>query len=439
MQANQTPAFMPVPFALNGQRNDIPEASQISVTKGAASLNDGFPPLTMTSPLQGGIPPFGKDMNGVLYLFAQTLRWVQAGGSFVYDAAFANDPAVGGYPKGAVLLNAALSGFWINTVDNNATDPDATDANDPNAAQGWLPLNADWNATGGAGQILNKPNLAKVATSGQYDDLQGKPDLAPVATSGSYTDLIDTPTIPPEYALPPATTTTLGGIIAGPGTSIAADGTLTASGLVKTVNTNSPDGKGNVSVFVKNAKGTSSQYVGLVAFQGGSGDPLICMMQGAGVGTSVFWNGEAVEVDLLPASKASLGGIIAGPGTTIAPDGTLCASGTAIVNLTSAAAVALDLTPIVQGAPEILFNLTAQPGLSTILTIVNPPPAGTLAEFVFAVTNAAGSGMTWPSNLRWPQGVAPTLTGVAGKIDTFVIYTQDGGVTYDGFVSGQNQ
>ncbi|SAL70749.1 hypothetical protein AWB71_04308 [Caballeronia peredens] len=52
MKATDKPAPMPIPFALNGQRNVIPQESQIGITKGAASLNDGFPPLTMTSPLQ---------------------------------------------------------------------------------------------------------------------------------------------------------------------------------------------------------------------------------------------------------------------------------------------------------------------------------------------------------------------------------------------------
>lgn len=36
-------------------------------------------------------------------------------------------------------------------------------------------INADWNATEGAAEILNKPVLATVALSGQYDDLSGKP------------------------------------------------------------------------------------------------------------------------------------------------------------------------------------------------------------------------------------------------------------------------
>lgn len=57
-------------------------------------------------------------------------------------------------------------------------------------------VNSDWNAGSGITQILNKPSLATVATSGAYSDLSGKPALATVATSGSYTDLINQPSIP---------------------------------------------------------------------------------------------------------------------------------------------------------------------------------------------------------------------------------------------------
>ena len=82
-------------------------------------------------------------------------------------------------------------------------------------------VQSDWNASTGMGQILNKPNLATVATSGSYNDLtdkpsipgqvqsdwtesdtsssayiKHKPSLATVATSGSYNDLSNTPTIP---------------------------------------------------------------------------------------------------------------------------------------------------------------------------------------------------------------------------------------------------
>lgn len=45
-------------------------------------------------------------------------------------------------------------------------------------------VNADWNAEEGAAKILNKPNLAAVATSGNYNDLSNKPSLP--ATPEAY-------------------------------------------------------------------------------------------------------------------------------------------------------------------------------------------------------------------------------------------------------------
>ena len=79
-------------------------------------------------------------------------------------------------------------------------------------------VNADWNATSGVEQILNKPTLAAVATSGQYGDLSGLPTIPaaqvqsdwntsntssvsfiqnkPTLFSGAYNDLTGKPTIP---------------------------------------------------------------------------------------------------------------------------------------------------------------------------------------------------------------------------------------------------
>lgn len=53
-------------------------------------------------------------------------------------------------------------------------------------------VNADWNATSGAAQILNKPVLKTVALTGQAGDLTG---LAPVALSGAYGDLTGRPAL----------------------------------------------------------------------------------------------------------------------------------------------------------------------------------------------------------------------------------------------------
>jgi hypothetical protein len=56
-------------------------------------------------------------------------------------------------------------------------------------------VQTNWNATSGLGVILNKPSLATVATSGNYNDLSNKPSLATVATSGNYNDLSNKPSL----------------------------------------------------------------------------------------------------------------------------------------------------------------------------------------------------------------------------------------------------
>lgn len=144
MQASNVPSKSAVPFATSGTKNTIPVASQIGVTPGLASFTDGFPPLTMTPLAAGGVPPYGADFNGILNFLSSAVRWAQAGAGYGYDAAFS--AAVGGYPKGAILLNAAGTGFWLSTVDNNTTNPDASGA-------GWSPVINNVASTTAAGIV----------------------------------------------------------------------------------------------------------------------------------------------------------------------------------------------------------------------------------------------------------------------------------------------
>lgn len=135
MQLSDIPNKLVLPWATSGNKNNIPVASQIGITAGAASLADGFPPLTMTPVAAGGVPPSGLDMNGILYEMSAILRWANAGGGYAYDATFATDTYVGGYPKGARVMRSDGMGYWFNTVENNTTDPEAAGA----AAAGWVP------------------------------------------------------------------------------------------------------------------------------------------------------------------------------------------------------------------------------------------------------------------------------------------------------------
>lgn len=105
----------------------IPTTSQIGIQNGAASLTDGFPPLTFVPVGSGGVPPFGQDFNGILKQITQWSQWQGAGGLPKYDGTFSS--AIGGYPAGAVLAGTTPGVTWVNLVDNNTTNPDAAGAN----------------------------------------------------------------------------------------------------------------------------------------------------------------------------------------------------------------------------------------------------------------------------------------------------------------------
>jgi len=99
----------------------IPTGSQPA---GRASLNDGFPQICFTNPNAGGIPPDGRDFNGILYMLTAAAQFQQAGGIYKWDSVFS--AAVGGYPLGAVVAHATVVGFfWLNGTANNTTNPDA--------------------------------------------------------------------------------------------------------------------------------------------------------------------------------------------------------------------------------------------------------------------------------------------------------------------------
>ena len=102
----------------------IPVGSQISITPGAASLTDGFPPLNFQPVSAGGIPPYGQDHNGILLQITGWIRCLSAGIPLIYDAAFQS--AIGGYPANCWIRSAGNPAIiYQSTADNNTTNPDA--------------------------------------------------------------------------------------------------------------------------------------------------------------------------------------------------------------------------------------------------------------------------------------------------------------------------
>ncbi|WP_118848197.1 phage tail protein [Neisseria lactamica] len=117
------PKLLSKPWASDGLKNNIPAERDGGLAQEAATYAEGFPSITMTPISVGGKPPSGKDMNGVLYEISAHTVWQNQGGRYRFDQAFCD--AVGGYPKGAVLINDTLDTEYISLADANTHNPNS--------------------------------------------------------------------------------------------------------------------------------------------------------------------------------------------------------------------------------------------------------------------------------------------------------------------------
>ena len=133
MQQSNVPVKVPTVFASSALptsvTNPIPNSIQ---SGGLVSWPTGFQPINFTQIGAGGIPPWGKDVNGLFLVLSAWAQWQAAGGPIFYDATFASN--VGGYPKGTIVQSVTYSElFWLCAADSNTSNPDTGGAN-------WIPL-----------------------------------------------------------------------------------------------------------------------------------------------------------------------------------------------------------------------------------------------------------------------------------------------------------
>lgn len=151
------PGTIVEPFAINGQKNAIPVAS--NPTPGGASYNDGFPALTLTPVAQGGVPPSGKDFNGLFNAITSHLAWLNAGGQYTFDATLA--AFIGGYPVGVVLQSNDGTSAYVNVSAGNSTDFNAVPSS---IGVSWLPY---------GGAAVSPAGVTTIATTGGTTTLTG--------------------------------------------------------------------------------------------------------------------------------------------------------------------------------------------------------------------------------------------------------------------------
>lgn len=132
MNLSDAPKKQPVPFGVNGQREELLATTPAGNQQ--ASYDVGFPAITMLLKSAGGLPPKGQDFNQIFYELASIARWAGAGGNYLFDSAFST--AVSGYPVGATVLSSDGAGFWLNGTNGNTTNPEAADS----TLTGWVPV-----------------------------------------------------------------------------------------------------------------------------------------------------------------------------------------------------------------------------------------------------------------------------------------------------------
>ncbi|MFZ4835750.1 gp53-like domain-containing protein [Rouxiella sp. Mn2063] len=121
MKRIDAPKKQPVPFGINGQRESLLPTTPAG--DNTASYDVGFPPVTMILKAAGGLPPKGQDMNQILYELSALSRWFSSGAISSYDASFSS--SIGGYPRGAIVIGDDGITRYLNSVDDNTTNPNS--------------------------------------------------------------------------------------------------------------------------------------------------------------------------------------------------------------------------------------------------------------------------------------------------------------------------
>lgn len=198
------PTFIPEPFAnqqvstyINFPIPDAPPASPAN----AACWKLGFQAITMQPEVGGGLPPYGQDINGVLYTITTHTYALQAGQLYLWNGSFAT--TISGYEEGALLAMLDGTGLWMSIANANTTNPD----NDSSNAN-WVPafcygIASLTGLTGGSSPVVVPPSESKrpvielsgTLTANLTVELPAQVQIWLIVnnTTGSFTTTVKTP------------------------------------------------------------------------------------------------------------------------------------------------------------------------------------------------------------------------------------------------------
>lgn len=154
------PPPLPLPFAANGDKADIPAQA---VVFGRASLADGFPVETQVPLNAGGVPPSRLDINGALYPLYLRAMWEQSGGMAVWSALLNYTPPAMIIHEGKLYISQSASGPDVAGV--GAKEPGVT-----GSEEYWLDY---------AASITPQQRMDPVGGIRFFEDEQPRPGYVP--------------------------------------------------------------------------------------------------------------------------------------------------------------------------------------------------------------------------------------------------------------------
>lgn len=171
------PSAMATPIAINGSKDIIPQLQANVQEPWFCSIEQGFPDITMTALNQGGRPPRGQGMNGLLNLATDQKVYLQNGGIITFDENVSTK--IGGYPQGAVLdyINNDTYSKVISLIDDNTVNFLINGIDGTN----WQYLNTS--GGGGGGDTYANIDLSNLTANGN-----AKFQFAPFAINNGVTD-----------------------------------------------------------------------------------------------------------------------------------------------------------------------------------------------------------------------------------------------------------